>query len=80
MSQHEDHGNTPAAWTTVIALLIASLIAAAAVLTANIPLFIGGVVFGVLGVVAGKVLALAGFGKARGTSADADTASASVEV
>lgn len=65
MSQHEDHGNTPAAWTTVITLIIASCVAAVAVIAANIPLAIAAAALAVVGVIAGKALSMAGFGKSR---------------
>jgi uncharacterized membrane protein len=62
-AEHEDHGNTPAAWTTVIMLIIGSTVIGVGMMLANIPVVIGGVVVCVVGVIAGKLLAMAGFGK-----------------
>lgn len=64
-AEHEDHGNTPAAWTAVAIIIVAFLVGAYAVLTANWPLFwIGGVGLTVLGAVVGKVMSMMGMGKA----------------
>ncbi|HOF64588.1 MAG TPA: HGxxPAAW family protein [Dermatophilaceae bacterium] len=60
--QHDNHGQSTAAWTGVAILLVASVLMAWAVVVASKPLFIAGVVVAVIGVVAGKVLAMAGFG------------------
>ena len=65
MAEHdpnESHGHSIAAWTGVITLLVAAAIMSAAVLWPNLWLFIVGAVVAVLGVVAGKVLAMAGYG------------------
>ena len=44
VADHEDHGNTPAAWTAATIVMIAFVIASVAVWTMNWPLFwIGGV-------------------------------------
>jgi uncharacterized protein DUF6704 len=64
MSEHEDHGHSVAAWTTVTIVIVASAIMAAAVLWANVWLFVGGAVLAVVGIVAGKVLSMAGYGAA----------------
>ncbi|PRY61511.1 hypothetical protein BCF74_10568 [Knoellia remsis] len=61
--QHEDHhGSSTAAWALVGIVLLGSLIMSIAVAFPNVPLFIGGVVVVILGLVVGKVLALAGYG------------------
>ena len=63
-AEHEDHGNTPAAWTAVTIIMIAFVVGAYAVLTANWALFwIGGVGGTVLGAVVGKVMSMMGMGK-----------------
>lgn len=62
--EHEDHGHSVAAWTAVGILLVASAIMCLAVLFPNVWLFVGGVVLAVVGVVAGKVLSMAGYGAA----------------
>jgi small neutral amino acid transporter SnatA (MarC family) len=64
-AQHEDHGNTPAAWTAVTIIMIAFVVGAVAVLTANWVLFwVGAVGLGVVGAVVGKAMAMMGMGKA----------------
>jgi hypothetical protein len=63
-AEHEDHGNTPAAWTAVTIIMIAFVVGAFAVLTANWALFwIGGVGGTVLGAVVGKVMSMMGMGR-----------------
>lgn len=62
--EHEDHGHSTAAWTTVIVCIIASAIMSLAVLFPNVWLFVGGAVLALVGVVAGKVLSMAGYGAA----------------
>ncbi len=59
---HEDHGHSVAAWTAVGILLVGSAVMALAVALATIPLFVVGAVICVAGVVAGKVLGMAGYG------------------
>ena len=59
---HPSHGNTVAAWTAVGILLIAALVMALGVVLASVLVFVIGAVVAVVGVVAGKVLALAGYG------------------
>lgn len=56
-------GNTPAAWTAVIIMIIASAIGAWGVAVGNMPIFWLGVILVVVGVVAGKVMAMMGFGQ-----------------
>jgi hypothetical protein len=60
---HDLHGNSPAAWTAVTIVLIAFTVGAIAmVLGPNWVLFWISVAIAVLGVVAGKVMQLLGFG------------------
>lgn len=64
MSKHgpDNHGNTVAAWTCVgILILAAFILSLALVLTSKLLLVFGLVTF-VVGLVAGKVLSLAGYG------------------
>jgi small neutral amino acid transporter SnatA (MarC family) len=64
-AEHEDHGNTPAAWTAVTIIMVAFVIGAIAVLTANWVLFwVGAVGVAVVGAVVGKVMSMMGMGKA----------------
>lgn len=61
---YNSHGNTPAAWTAVTIIMIAFVIGAVAVLTANWALFwIGGVGGCILGGVVGKGMSMAGYGQ-----------------
>lgn len=64
MAEHDDdnHGNSLAAWVMVGIVLLASAVMSIAMILPNLPLFIVGVVLVVVGLVAGKVLALAGYG------------------
>jgi hypothetical protein len=65
MSEHDDnHGHSVAAWTAVLILIVAAAVMSLAVLFPNVWLFIGGVVLAIVGVVAGKVLSMAGYGSA----------------
>ena len=60
--QHEDHGHSVAAWTAVGIMLVGSAIASIAVVRANLLLGIIGAVVIVVGAIAGKVMAMAGYG------------------
>jgi small neutral amino acid transporter SnatA (MarC family) len=64
-AEHEDHGNTPAAWTAVIIVMLAFVVGAIAVLLGNWTLFwVGAVGLAVVGAVVGKVMSMMGMGKA----------------
>lgn len=60
---HDDHGSTPAAWTTVIIITIAFILGTLAVVIANWPLFWASAGLVVVGAIVGKVMAKAGLGK-----------------
>lgn len=60
--EHDDHGHSTASWTLVIIVLIGAAVGSIAVLLPSVILGIVAAVIIVLGVVAGKVLALAGYG------------------
>jgi hypothetical protein len=62
-AHHDDHGNTPAAWTAVIIITIAFILGTAAVMIANWPLFWISAGLVVVGGIAGKALAAMGYGK-----------------
>ena len=62
MADHEDHGHSVAAWTSVSILMVASLVMAAAIVWPSAGMFIAGVVLAVIGIVAVMVRARAGFG------------------
>jgi len=73
MAEH-GHGHSTAAWTAVTILLVASFLLCLSVVVQSWTLAIIGLVLVVVGVVAGKVLAMAGFGQTkpenpRGTTA-----------
>ncbi|HET6921125.1 MAG TPA: HGxxPAAW family protein [Jiangellaceae bacterium] len=71
-SHGNDHGNTPAAWTAVIIMIIGFLIGAIAVMLLNWPLFwIGGVGVVVVGAVVGKVMQMMGMGRQLPTEQEA---------
>ena len=59
---HPGHGNSPAAWTAVGIIMVGSLVMAIGVVAAQVWLFVVGCGVIVLGAIAGKVLALMGFG------------------
>ena len=62
--QHtSNHGNTPAAWTTVVLLMVAFAVACVGVLLLSVPVFIAGVVLTVVALIVGKVMAMMGYGK-----------------
>lgn len=58
----DNHGNSVAAWTSVIVVMFGALIMAVAVLISNVALFVVGVLVVVAGAVAAKVLVAMGFG------------------
>jgi hypothetical protein len=62
MSEHVDHGHTVAAWTAVIIISVAFAVGTFGVVIANPTVFWVGVGLIVVGGIAGKVLALMGFG------------------
>lgn len=65
MASHADaigHGNSPAAWTCVIVMLVGALISSIAFVIASTPIFIGGVVVMVAGLVVGWAMRKAGYG------------------
>jgi Flp pilus assembly protein TadB len=61
-SEAPGHGNSPAAWTCVIVMLVGALIAAIAFVIASTPIFVAGAAIMVLGLLAGWVMRKAGYG------------------
>ncbi len=60
---HDSHGQSPAAWTAVIIMMIGVVIGAVAVLIGNWPLFwIGFVGLVVVGAIVGKAMGMMGYG------------------
>jgi small neutral amino acid transporter SnatA (MarC family) len=63
-SYGNEHGNTPAAWTAAIIVLVAFIIGALAVMWENWLLFwVGGVGLAVIGAIVGKVMQMMGLGQ-----------------
>jgi hypothetical protein len=57
------HGSTPAAWTAVTLVLVGFLVGAAGLILSNWLVFWIGVGLAIAGVVAGKVMQVAGLGE-----------------
>jgi len=72
MAEH-GHGHSTAAWTAVGILLVASSLICLSVVITSWPLAIVGIVLMVVGVAAGKVLSMAGFGASKTEHSGADT-------
>ena len=62
MAEHNE-GHSIAAWTAVGILLLASFLICLGIVLKSTPLAVVGVVLVVVGMAAGKVLAMAGFGQ-----------------
>jgi hypothetical protein len=62
LEEHEDHGHTPAAWTTVIIVFLGSCVSGAAVIVAQFWLFYVGLGVMLVGVIVGKVMQMMGLG------------------
>jgi hypothetical protein len=56
------HGNTPAAWTGVVIILVGFLVAGIALVAHSWPAFWVGVVIGAVGPVVGKIMQKLGLG------------------
>lgn len=61
-SEPTGHGNSPAAWTCVIIMLIGALIASIAFVIDNTPIFVAGAVVMLAGLLAGWIMRKAGYG------------------
>ena len=61
----QGHGHSRAAWTAVTILLVASFLISLSVVVKSWFLAIVGIVLVIVGVAAGKVLSMAGFGQAK---------------
>jgi hypothetical protein len=59
------HGNSVAAWTMVLILMLGGLVVSVGVALANLTVVIVGVVIAVVGLIVGKVLSLAGYGSVK---------------
>ncbi len=70
--EHEEsHGHSVAAWTAVVIILVASAIMSLAVVFPSVTWFVVGAVVAVVGVAAGKILAMAGYGESKPDSEEA---------
>ena len=69
MSAHDDHGNTPAAWTVLAIVTAAFIIGTVGLLVGSWVIFWVSVGVLVLGGIVGKVMQAMGLGKAKATSA-----------
>lgn len=72
-AHHDNHGQTPAAWTAVIIMMVGFLVGCVAVVQLNWVLLGVGFVIVLLGAVVGKVMQMMGMGK---PAPDMDPASA----
>ncbi len=61
-SKQIHHGNTPAAWTTVVLVTLAFTIGTLAIMFANWPVFFGAVGLLVVAGIVGKVMQMLGLG------------------
>jgi hypothetical protein len=75
-SEHDDHGNTPAAWTLVAIIIVGFTIGGIGFMIANIPVVIAGGVVCIVGVVVGKVMQMMGMGAHRPSVDAAETSTA----
>lgn len=64
LDQHEDHGNSVAAWVGVCVLLVAAVLIAIGVASSGHVWTILGVIVGAVGLIVAMVLARTGFGVA----------------
>jgi uncharacterized membrane protein len=65
VASHSDaigHGNSPAAWTCVIIMLVGALVSSIAFVIANATIFWAGIVVMVVGLLAGWAMRKAGYG------------------
>lgn len=60
-----NHGSTPAAWTTVILVMLGFLVGGVAIVAARPVWVVGGAVIVVLGGIIGKVMQMMGLGQRR---------------
>ena len=63
MADHDNHGQTPAAWTAVTIMMVGFVVGSIAVVQLNWALLIVATVIIVAGAVVGKVMQMMGMGK-----------------
>lgn len=61
--EHDNHGQTPAAWTTVTIIMIAFAVGTLGLVIGSWPMFWVGAGLVVVGGIVGKVMQMAGLGK-----------------
>jgi len=71
---HDNHGQTPAAWTLVVIVLVGCVVSSIAVVMASEVLFFVGLGIAVLGLVVGKVMQMMAGGAVEQTASAADRA------
>lgn len=64
-AKRSHHGNTPAAWTTVVIALAGFLVGGIGIVAASSTMFWAGVGLGLVSMVVGKVMQMAGLGQIR---------------
>lgn len=64
--EHDNHGQTPAAWTAVIIVMLAFFVGTLGIVLGQWVMFWIGAGMVVLGGIVGKVMAMAGLGMPRG--------------
>jgi hypothetical protein len=57
-----NHGNTPAAWTGVILILVSFVVAGVALMVDSWPMFWVGVIIAPVGIIAAKIVSMTGHG------------------
>ncbi len=62
-AHHDDHGSTPAAWTTVTIIMIAFLVGTIGIMIGSWVTFGIGAALVVVGAIVGKVMQMMGMGK-----------------
>jgi len=61
-AEHDNHGQTPAAWTAVTIMILAFLVGGIGLIVGNFVVFWVGVALFFVGIVVGKVMQMAGLG------------------
>jgi fatty acid desaturase len=56
------HGNSPAAWTCVLIMMVGAIVAAVAFIVANSPIFWGGIGIIIIGLIVGWIMRKVGYG------------------
>jgi hypothetical protein len=62
---HDSHGNTPAAWTACIIIMVAFLVGGLGLIAKQPPVFWVGIALVVVGIIVGYVMSLMGYGQPR---------------